>query len=303
MLVSAAGCGSLIPVYPPLTAVPAPVAGEIDEFLPQVRASLASDFPSVKILKLESGQRVWSITQAPSGVATGRYAIVHLGFEVDGKCYYQPRVAFQEAGATGWGGIQTSYSNSHPVLSTQKERTDALATNPDKRLPYKSEAVTSQGRPFGAGYPVDCAAMNKTLAFRPCTPTEAGSYNMEAICAQDGATPSDATPAAAPAPPSAPAAAPAPGPAPAADSPPAAAPTAPTPAAKGEAGKGSAGLDPKAPPECKAFVEKACNNPKIPAESRASICTQYVTAVNQVMTQSPGQAVEACKSLMKSAAN
>ena len=59
-------------------------------------------------------------------------------------------------------------------------------------------------------------------------------------------------------------------------------------------------LDPKAPTECKTFVETVCHDSRVPAASRVATCSGYVATIKQLLKSKRSQAVQACASMSKS---
>lgn len=276
-VVACIGCG-VVGSYVPLTAFPAPVSGEVDPLLPEIKAAFESDTPGVKIVRLESGQRAFEIHKNELGITISRDAVVNAAIEVNGKCYWQPKLVSQASSPTGWGAIQVS----------QGSFVDTAYLN-DKDA-YKIEVISDT---VGRGFPIDCGAVQTTgPIYRNCGPVTRG------MCA-DPSSPAPAAPVPAPV-------APAPAPAAPAAEPAAAAPSeasTPAPASSPQSGGTQGGLgelDPKAPAECRDFAQKMCNDPKRSGDAAKVACSTAVKTVNQVVRQSPAQAVDACKSLLKS---
>jgi hypothetical protein len=148
---------------PPMTAFPAPVTGEVDASLPEIKTAFEADFlPKSKVLRIESAERTWDIRRSSAGIAVSRTALVHVGFQVGDKCYYQPRIVYQEAaGAEGWGAVKLgdwvrAYSKEQSLGGNAAFKAEPLPFAPDSS--DKSDAN-----------PIDCAAIAKTgNEFRHC---------------------------------------------------------------------------------------------------------------------------------------
>jgi hypothetical protein len=133
-----------------LPAFPTPIAGsEVDEFLPQVRTAMESDLnPQPKVLRVESAQRQWQIVRHEiTGLPLRRQAAVHTAFELEGKCYYQPRMVVQSAVGGSWSGVKLA-----DWMLADTASGSVFAT--------KSGDMVHPGGWVAAAHPLDCAAVN-----------------------------------------------------------------------------------------------------------------------------------------------
>ena len=58
---------------------------------------------------------------------------------------------------------------------------------------------------------------------------------------------------------------------------------------------------PKAPADCKKYVQVVCRAAAVPDTSRLQMCTGYVTMINQLVQTQPVKSADACKSMLQSA--
>jgi hypothetical protein len=60
-------------------------------------------------------------------------------------------------------------------------------------------------------------------------------------------------------------------------------------------------LAPRAPSDCKKYVNAMCRRASIPDTNRLQTCSAYVSAINSLVQQQGAKAADACKSMVKSA--
>lgn len=162
------GCGlaALAKGGLPMGGFPAPIRGEVDAILSEAKVAFESDFPSAKVLRVESLQRTFDPIMNELDQPIGRTAVLDFGIQVGGKCYVQPRRVGQSRTPSGYAGVKLE---AQPWAESFQGKGNQGADY------YKVEKLSG----LGQAWPLDCAQMNADgPRFVPC-PNMAGNVLCE----------------------------------------------------------------------------------------------------------------------------